>query len=116
MFHQNITQNFHGPVANVASGHAIEQTGSVNIQQGNFPVLATYLRENGVAGQDIQDLEAAIKADPHPESNSKTFGKKVAVWVGKMIAKSAEGTWKVGADTASKLLVDAIKAHYGMHP
>ena len=115
-FQQHITQNFHGPVANVASGHAIGQTGTVNIQQGDFRTLATFLQENGVADQDIQALEVAIKTDPQPEPGGKTLGKKVAAWVGTMIAKAAEGAWKVGTEEGSKLLLGAIKAHYGMHP
>jgi AbiTii len=115
VFQQNITQIFHGHVANVASGHAIEQTGTINIQQGDFRTLAMFLQEKGVSDEDIRDLESAIKADPRPEPSGKTLGKKVAAWVGKMIAKSAEGAWKAGTDAASKLLIDAIKNHYGMH-
>jgi AbiTii len=114
VFQQNITQNFHGPVANVASGHAIEQAGTVNIQQGDFRTLKTFLQENGVAEQDIRDLKTAIDGDGHLEPTSKIFGKSVASWIGKMVAKSAEGAWKVGTDVASKLLVEGIKAHYGM--
>ena len=116
VFQQNITQNFHAPVANVASGHAIEQTGTINIQQGDFRTLATFLQENGISDPDIQDLEAAIEADPQPKSSDKTFGKRVSSWIGKMVAKSAEGAWKVSTDVGSKLLLEAIKAHYGMHP
>jgi len=74
------------------------------------------LQEKGVSEEDIRDLDAAIKTDPRPEPSSKTFGKKVAAWVGKMIAKSAEGAWKVGTDVASKLLIEVIKKHYGMNP
>lgn len=107
-------QTFNAPVANVASGHAIQQTGTINIQQGDFRTLATFLKENGVANDDIQDLEVAIKADPKPARDSKTFGKKVSAWIGKMVAKSAEGAWKVGSEVASKLLVEAIKSHYGL--
>ena len=114
VFQQNITQNFHGPVANVASGHAIKQTGTVNIQQGDFLTLKTFLKENGVAEQDIRDLKTAIDGDGHLEPTSKAFGKSVSSWIGKMVAKSAEGVWKVGTDVASKLLVEGIKAHYGM--
>jgi AbiTii len=116
IFHQNITQVFHGPVANVASGHGIEQTGTVNIQQGDFRTLAAFLQENGVPKEDIRDLESAIKTDPHPDPKSKAFGKKVSTWMGKMVTKSAEGAWKVGTDVAGKLLVEALKRHYGMSP
>jgi hypothetical protein len=109
---QIFNQTFNAPVANVASGHAIEQTGTINIQQGDFRTLATFLHEKGVSKEDIQDLEVAIKSDPQP--TGKAFGKKVAGWMGKMVAKSAEGAWKVTTDVATKLLVEAIKTHYGM--
>jgi hypothetical protein len=111
---QIFNQTFHGPVANVASGHGVQQTGMVNIQQGDFRSLATFLEENAVTKDDIQDLELAIKSDPHP--TGKTFGKKVSAWMGKMVAKSAEGAWKVGTEVASKLLLKAIQTHYGMPP
>jgi hypothetical protein len=115
IFHQQITQNFYNAVANVASGHDIEQTGTVNVQQGDFRTLAAFLREKGVLKEDIQELDTAIKSDPpHPEHQK--FGRKVSAWIGKMVTKSAEGAWKVGTDVASKLLVEALKRHYGMPP
>jgi len=114
-FQQHITQNFHGPVGAVASGPGIQQTATVNIHQRDFDSLASYLKENGLTESDISDLQTAIKEDPEPKSASKAFGEKVAGWIGKMLAKSAEGVWKVGTDTAAKLLTDAIKTHYGTH-
>jgi len=115
VFHQQITQNFHAPVANVGSGYDFQQAGTINILEGDFQSLAKFLEKNGVSKEDISELKTAIKADPHPKPNSKTFGAKVAAWLGKMVTKSAEGAWKVGSDLASKLLVEAIKVHYGMH-
>jgi len=113
---QHITQTFHGPVGNVASGHGITQTGTINIQQGDFRTLANFLQGKGVTEKDVGDLKTAINADPHPEPTSKSLGKKVSAWIGTMVAKSAEGAWKVGTEAAGKVLVDALKAHYGMHP
>jgi hypothetical protein len=80
---QIFNQTFNAPVANVASGHAIQQTGTINIQQGDFRTLATFLKDNGVANEDIQDLETAIKTDPTPDPKTKALGKRVAGWVGK---------------------------------
>jgi hypothetical protein len=112
---QIFNQTFHGPVANVASGHEIEQTGTINIQQGDFRTLATFLEKQGVGQEDIKDLQVALKSDPQP--SGKQFGKNVSGWMGKMIAKSAEGGWKVATTVAANLLTKALEAHYGIiHP
>ena len=107
---QIFNQTFHGPIANVASGHGIEQTGTVNIQQGDFRTLAAFLETHEVGQDDINDLKTAISSDPPPE------GKKVSAWMGKMVSKSAEGGWKVATTVAGNLLTKALEAHYGMHP
>jgi hypothetical protein len=111
---QIFNQTFHGPVANVASGHGIEQTGTINIQQGDFRTLAAFLKEKGVADDDLKDLEVAIKGDPPP--TGKNFGKRVSAWMGKMMQKSAEGAWKVTTTVGANLLTKALEMHYGIHP
>jgi AbiTii len=111
---QTFNQTFLGPVANVASGHGIEQTGTINIQQGDFRTLAAFLKEQGVGEADVNDLEVAIKGDPEP--TEKKFGKKVSTWMGKMVQKSAEGAWKVTTTVGANLLTKALEKYYGMHP
>ena len=111
---QIFNQTFQGPVANVASGHGIAQTGTINIQPGDFRTLAAFLEKQGVSEQDIKDLETAIKADPLP--SGQKFGKRVSAWMGKMIQKSAEGAWKVTTTVAANVLTKALEAHYGMRP
>jgi hypothetical protein len=111
---QILNQTFYGPVANVASGHGIEQTGTINIQQGDFRTLAAFLKEQGVGEADVDDLRVAIKGDPKP--TEKKFGKKVSVWMGKMVQKSAEGAWKVTTTVGANLLTKALEMYYGMHP
>jgi AbiTii len=104
----------HGNVANVASGQHIQQSATVSVQQGDFRSLAAYLRDQGVEDVDLEALEKAIKADPKP--TTKNFGKRVAAWVGNLVAKSAEGVGKVGMDVATKAATEVIMRYYGMSP
>lgn len=106
----------YGNVGNVASGHEIQQTAVVNIQQGDFKGLAEFLREQGVDAEDVKALKQAVESDPKPAPASKTLGKKVSAWMGKMLQKSAEGTWKIGTTVAANLLTSAIKSYYGIPP
>jgi hypothetical protein len=113
---ETVSQIFHthiyGNVGSVASGHDITQTATVNVQQGNFRSLAAFLETQGVADGDVKDLKAAVQ--PEPEVSSDRFGKRVSTWMGKMVEKSAEGTWKVATGVASNVLTSAIKAYYGI--
>ena len=104
----------YGTVGNVASGHDIQQTATVNVQQGDFSSLANYLKEQGVEEAEVLELKEALKSEPKPSTSG--FGKKVSTWMGKMIQKSAEGTWKIGTTVAANLLTSAIKSYYGIPP
>ncbi|MGD0349375.1 MAG: hypothetical protein ABSB84_03550 [Verrucomicrobiota bacterium] len=102
----------YGTVGNVASGHDIQQAATVNVQQGDFQSLASYLKEQGVDDAEVLALKEALKSEPKPSPTG--FGKKVSTWMGKMLQKSAEGTWKVGTTVAANLLTSAIKSYYGI--
>jgi hypothetical protein len=104
----------YGNVGNVASGHEIQQTAVMNLQQGDFEGLSDFLREQGVEENDVVALKQAVKLDPQPSPAHKNFGKNVSAWVGKMLQKSAEGTWKIGTTVAANLLTSAIKLYYGI--
>lgn len=104
----------YGTVGNVASGQDIQQTATVNIQQGDFRSLAAFLQEKGVEKAEVLALKQAVEADPKPSPTDKGFGKKVSAWTGKMLQKSAEGTWKMGTTIAANLLTSAIKSYYGI--
>jgi hypothetical protein len=104
--------NIYGNVGNVASGHGITQSANVFVNQGDFPSLAAFLQKQGVAKGDVEDLEKALLVETKPKAIG--FGKKVSAWMGKMIQKSAEGTWKVATDVASSVLTEAIKKYYGI--
>lgn len=103
----------YGNVGNVATGHEIQQTATLNVQQGDFRSLAAFLRERGVDGDDVAALEHAFKSDPAP-SRGEPFGNRVSAWLGTMVQKSAEGSLKIAASVASNLLTGAIKAYYGI--
>ena len=60
---------------------------------------------------DLAELETALATDGKPE---KGLGKTVSKWLGKMVGKAAEGTWDIGAETATSLLSDAIKSYLGI--
>jgi hypothetical protein len=63
---------------------------------------------------EVLALKQAVEADPKPSPTGKGLGKKVSAWMGKMLQKSAEGTWKVGTTVAANLLTSAIKSYYGI--
>jgi hypothetical protein len=113
---ETVTQIFYthiyGNVGNVASGHEISQTATMNVEQGDFGSLSHFLKSRGVEQADVDELETALKSEP--PTPQKGFGGKVSSWIGKMTGKAASGVWKVALDTAPGLLSDAIKKHCGL--
>lgn len=102
-----------GNVGNIASGSSnIEQHATVTISQGDFDSLSRFFRSLDVKESDIADLRNAI--DKEPSATSTGFGKRVAGWIGAMVAKSAQGLWKVAATTASTVLTKTIAQYYGL--
>jgi adenylosuccinate lyase len=102
-----------GSVGNVATGSTqLSQQASVTVNQGDWKSLATYLRSLGVEDIDITCLEDAVKEEP--KALPTGFGKKVASWIGKMTAKSAQGIWNVTTTIASNVLSKALAQYYGL--
>jgi len=101
-----------GNVGNVAAGHGIQQTATVNVQRMDFRSLAEFLRNHHVNDDDIEALKHAVESDPAP-STGQPFGKKVSAWLSTMVRKSAEGTLKIATNVAANLLSTAIKTYYG---
>jgi hypothetical protein len=102
---------------NMAAGYGIQQTSAVALLAGDFHGLAANLKGHGVPDEDIQALKGAI-AEDGPPTTQRSFGKKVAAWIGSMVAKSAEGTWKVATAVAANVLTEGLKQYYGLgkHP
>ena len=57
------------------------------------------------------ELETAIEQDG--DRQQKQLGKNVKSWIGKMIVKAMDGTWKVALATAPDLLKAALSRFYG---
>jgi AbiTii len=106
IFHNNID----GP-ANVV-GTATHSNVVLNVMQGDLSSLQQTLREHGVSSADIKELKDALDAEPAPPTTG--FGPRVAEWIGNMMKKAAEGTWKIATGAGGELLGKAIAKYYGM--
>lgn len=95
-------------VSNDASSHHVEQ----NITVNDLSALADFMKSIGLQSNDIKELEEAIEEDGAVAEKGK-FGSKVSTWMGNMVAKAAEGTWKVALEVAPKLIIKALFKYYG---
>jgi hypothetical protein len=104
-----------GNVGNVATGSShVNQQATQTISQGDWKSLAGYLKTLGVEEKDLDELKEAVRDEPKPSAHG--FGKKVASWMGKMLAKSAQGTWNVATTVAANVLSNALTKYYGLPP
>ena len=97
--------------AGAGSQQSIAMSGS--IEQGVLDSLFEFLKNTGVQSEDLRELQAAIEGDDPPSEEGR-FGQKVAAWMGSMVAKAAQGVWKVSAGAASELLSKALLKYYGL--
>lgn len=94
-------------------GGAEHSTVNITINQGNFGDLRQQLKQQGIAEEDIKELEVAIKSEPQIGADKK-YGPKVGQWVGKMLGKAASGAWNVGLQTGGVILEKALLKYYGI--
>ena len=106
-----INNTGHGNVTNTGDNATVNA--HINIQQGNFRSLSDALRANRVVEADIVELEEIIQSDLVDQEAEK-FGPRVNQWIQKMMGKALDGTWQVGIGVAGGLLVELIKAYYGI--
>ncbi len=104
------TINVYGDNAMVASGENVNQEIKA-IQRGDVDSLLNHFRTLGVDDHSLCELKDAVVSEPSA-SNGK-LGPKVSAWMGGMVTKAATKTWDVGIETASKVLMDALKNYYG---
>lgn len=113
---ENVSQIFnnyiYGNVGNVASGQSISQSATTIVAQGDVSALMKQLKDRGINESDLSELQTALQSEPKPTEN--VVGPRVAGWMGKMVAKAADGTWKIGTTVAANLLTTLIKSYYGM--
>lgn len=103
--------NFQGTIGDI-QGSTVTQNLTMHVISGDFQSLKKVLKEKGVSDADLEELEAAVAADPQPETPGQ-FGTQVSNWLGKMLTKAASGTWQIGTAAAGGLLSSAIGSYYG---
>jgi hypothetical protein len=104
--------NFQGMLGS-ASESSITQNMNQNSFRGDFNSLRSYLINEGIAEKDITELKSAIDSDGSIEKKG-AFGENVSSWIGRMLTKSANGSWQVGIAAAGNLLSEAIGKYYGL--
>ena len=97
----------------VATAEQVSQQVKI-VQKNDAASLLAYLREHGVAEDDLRELSDAIAAEP--EASGDNFGPKVGAWVGGMLGKASTGVWQAGIEVAANVLTNALKGYYGMCP
>lgn len=108
-----IVHNYiYGNVGNFASGQNFQQSSTAIISQGDLQALESALEQHGVSKSDLTAMKSALAREPEPKG--EIFGPRVATWIGKMVAKAAEGTWKIGTNVAATLLTAYLKQYYGL--
>jgi hypothetical protein len=111
-----VTQIFnttvYGGSANLV-GSASNSPVTFAISQNDFGSLENALRSSGVQARDVEDLHAAVQSDPQPQKG-QGFGPRVSSWIGSMVKKAAEGSWRVGVEVGASLLTQAISKYYGL--
>ncbi|MGA7577828.1 MAG: hypothetical protein ACLQUW_09685 [Desulfobaccales bacterium] len=95
----------------LASGTGIKQEVTQNFSAYDKQAMMNYLRDIGLANNELKALDQAITADGHPKENK--LGKKVTEWLGKMAGKAVTGTWKAAMSATPGLIVKAISKYYG---
>ncbi len=95
----------------VASGTEFAQTVHQQVFEHDLQSLVNHFRSLGVSEVELVELRSALDEDG--ERPDRTLGKKVKAWIGNMTVKAVEGTWKVGLDTAPRLLTSGLSTYYG---
>ena len=95
----------------VATGTEFTQKATQNVASGDMQSLIDHLRSIGLNNDSLAELETAIEQDG--DRQKKKLGENVKSWIGKMIVKAMDGTWKVAAAKAPDLLKAALSQFYG---
>jgi hypothetical protein len=102
-----------GSVGNYAAGSANFSQQHSSVVAGDFGSLRRALADIGVENDDISDLQTAVEKDKRLPS-TKRFGSRVSGWIGKMVAKSAQGLWQISTSVASDVLSKMLASYYNL--
>ena len=103
--------NFYGDRNIVAIGEQVTQQ-VTPVQQGDMESLLNCLRNLNIEDADLKELQDAIATEPNASQGG--YGPKVKAWLGGMVAKVTTGVWKVGIETGTKALTEALNGFYGL--
>ena len=107
VFHLSV----HGDHNILAAGSGFSQTVTQTIPQNDKGALLRHLREAGVSEEDLKGLESALKADGARAKGD--FGDRVKAWMGSVMVKAIDGSWKIAVAAAPEVLTKALSAYYG---
>ena len=112
---ETVNQVFHLSVYGshniLAAGTGFSQMVTQAIPQNDEGALLQHLRQAGLSEMDLEDLKSALKKDgARPKGD---FGNRVKAWMGKVVVKAIDGSWKVAAAAAPEVLTKALSAYYG---
>ena len=103
-----------GGYSQVAGGNqTTEYNTDIKIVQNDFDSLSRLLSSLGLGEDSIQELSEAIREDDKYQDRTGS-GSRVQTWLGKMILKAADGSWKIGTSVAANLLTRALVQYYGI--
>jgi hypothetical protein len=104
--------NINGDNATITNGNSnhIEQHNSV--QKNDIKSLLEYLKTQGIAQPDLDELKQAIKEDSESPQPKGKFGQYVGKWIGKMTSKAAAGLWDITITSGVNLLEKSIGNYY----
>lgn len=109
---QSVVNNYiFGNGNRVASGSGASNDISISMAKGNWEMLAATLSELGLPRDDIDKLDAALKAEP--PIDEKHLGKSVSGWLGTMMAKIAKGSYDLSIGTTAGVIASAISRYCG---
>jgi hypothetical protein len=110
-----VNQVFHVSVSGshnvLATGSGFSQAVTLSVLQADQSALLSHLRQLGLSENDLEGLKSALTTDgARPKGE---FGERVKDWMGKVIIKAIDGSWKIATTAAPEVLMKALSAYYG---
>jgi hypothetical protein len=115
---QIFNQNFYGGNNQVAAGSKdFEQHMKVKPpDKGDRDALTAALRSCAVGEDDVAALDLVLEeyGDVGQIQTPRGLPTEVQPWIGRMLAKAADGSWNVGIGAAGEILATLLGAYFGL--
>ncbi|MFL5764926.1 MAG: hypothetical protein ACJ77K_13360 [Bacteroidia bacterium] len=106
----NINNTGDGNVVNTGSNNTI--TVKTKITKNDLSSLKRALKEIKIQDGDIEEICEIVSVEK-PVSKTQ-LGQKANSWISRMLEKSLNGTWQIGAGAAATILGEAVMKYYGL--